>query len=160
MSSITSSARLRKALNMKRHLHELSSIVGRSVIADELEDVAATNKIKESQLGFPELEITRFEIPLSQKSDKRFKGFIERLTDANPASIYLWTEYATDCGALKLGSLSSVNFEFTFDASEQKIFSLLTTDFADQLLLEFHEEDGRLILDFEVQGEHWSTIHF
>jgi hypothetical protein len=30
---------------MKRHLHELSFIVGCSVTADELEDVAVTNKI-------------------------------------------------------------------------------------------------------------------
>jgi hypothetical protein len=104
--------------------------------------------------------LVRFEIPFGQKSDKRFKGFIERLTAANPSSIYLWTAYATDCGALKLGSLSSVDFEFAFDASEQGIFSLLTTDSADRLLLEFHEDGGRLILDVEVQGEHWSMIHF
>ncbi|CAN5639785.1 hypothetical protein BH11PSE7_BH11PSE7_22920 [soil metagenome] len=160
MSSSISSLSLRKSVNMKRHLHELGSFVGRSVTADELEDVAATNKIKEGQLGFSVFELVRFEIPFSQKTDKRFKEFIERLTAANPASIYLWTAHATDCGALKLGSLSSVNFDFSFDASEQSLFSLLTTDFADRMLLEFHEESGRQILVIEVQGKHWSSIRF
>lgn len=58
---------------------------------------------KESQLGLSKLELIRFEIPFSQKTDERFKGFIERLTAVNAASIYLWTGHVTDCRALKFG---------------------------------------------------------
>ncbi len=154
------SSRLKNNLHVEAHLQEISSLVRRKVTVSELEEPVVTKEIRDKEKEFSKYESMHIEIPFDLKSEKRFQGFITKLAAANPTPVYLWTSYANECGPLKLNSLFAVDYDFPFEVSDEGVFSLVTTDLADRLLLEFHEEGGNLILDIGFQGKHWSVVRY
>lgn len=142
---------------MGDHLAELSSILGRPVVMDELESMDTTRAILDAQKPLLAFEPIKFEIPFHEKSEKPLYDLIQTLSSANPAPLFLWASHANDCGVLKLRSLADVRYDFAFDVNEG-LLSLVTIDLCDQLLLDFYEDEYAQVLSLAIQGGHWTAV--
>jgi len=57
--------------------------------------------------------------------------------------------------------LQEINFHFAFDINREGIFSLLTGDLRNGLLLDFSEEAvGVRTLEIELSGENWGLANY
>lgn len=161
MSAPSLSDRLRQKLHMKRYLEELSALTGRSVQADELgslEQAAAMRMAAQKYVAQP---FARYEIKFSDRSSERFRKFLQRLTDANPSSVYVWTEHTIDCGALLVASLAAIKFDFDFVINDEGILAFTTSDLADKLLLDFSSTPaGEQVMTVETQGPNWASVAY
>lgn len=158
MSAPSLSDRLRQKLHLKRYLEELSALTGRSVQADELgslEQAAAMRMAAQKLIAQP---FARYEIKFSDRSSERFRKFLQRLTDANPSSVYVWTEHTIDCGAFLVASLAEIKFDFDFAINDEGILAFTTSDLADSLLLDFSSTPaGEQVMTVETQGPNWAS---
>jgi hypothetical protein len=70
--------------------------------------------------------------------------------------VLIWTELATTCGPMRIGSITDVNFDFGFDANAIGRVMLTTLDGSDRLILDWDEDDdGRRILNIDFIGKQW-----
>jgi hypothetical protein len=100
----------------------------------------------------------RYEIKFSERRSERFRKFLQRLTDANPSSIYVWTEHTIDCGALLVASLSEIKFDFDFAINDAGILAFTASDLADSLLLDFSSTPaGEQVMTVETKGPNWAN---
>lgn len=157
MSEPSLSDRLRQKLHLKRYLEELSALTGRSVLANELgslEQAAAMRMAAQKSVAQP---FARYEIQFSDRRSERFRKFLQRLTDANPSPVYVWTKHTIDCGALLVPSLAVINFDFDFAINDEGILVFTTSDLADSLLLDFSSTPaGEQVMTVETQGPNWA----
>lgn len=161
MTMTTSAEKLRQKLNLKKYLSELSTLTGRAVQSDELGSLAQVNSIREAGQKFREQPGKSCEIPFSDRTSERFKGFVEALHNANPSPIYLWTPRTIWCGALLLPSLEAVRFGFNFAVNEEGILVFLTSDLEDRLLLDFSgSPSAEQTMKLEVQGANWAKVAY
>lgn len=159
MSAPSLSERLRQKLHTKRYLEELSALTGRSVQADELGSLEQAAVMRIAAQKFVAQPFTRYEITFSDRSSERFRRFLQRLTDANPSSIYIWTEHTIDCGALLVASLAAIKFDFDFAINDEGILAFTTSDLADSLLLDFSSTPaGEQVMTVETQGPNWASV--
>ena len=160
MATSSSSAKLQKKLNLSRYLHELSSLIGRSIEADELgAPVGATAIREEVGLKFGSLPTQSSIISFSERCSGRFNGFIQRLGELNPLPVYVWTPRTVSCGTFLVSSLASINFNFDFDINEEGMLVFLSSDLKDKLLLDFSRlSAGNQIMTIETQGERWGRV--
>lgn len=158
MSAPSLSTRLRQNLHLKRYLDELSALTGRFVQADELGDLEQVAALRMAAQRFLEDAPAQFEIRFSDRTSERFKKFLQSLTDANPASVYLWTPDTIDCGVLLVPSLGAIKFDFDFTINDDGILSFTTSDLSDRLLLDFSSTPaGEQVMTVETQGPNWGS---
>lgn len=158
MSAPSLSDRLRQKLHLKRYLEELSALTGRSVQADELGSLEQAAAMRMAAHKFVAQPFARHEIKFSDTRSERFRKFLQRLTDANPSSVYVWTEHTIDCGALLVGSLAAIKFDFDFAINDEGILAFTTSDLADKLLLDFSSTPaGEQVMTVETQGPNWAS---
>lgn len=154
-----SSEKLQRKLNIKEYLDELSLLLGRPVHDDELgslEQAASLRKAAQSASLKPSRV---FQIPFSDKSSERFKGFVQRLHTANNSGVYIWTPRTAICGALLVPTLTSINFEFDFRVNKEGILAFSSGDLKDSMLLDFSIElTGGQVLKVELQGDDWPNV--
>lgn len=144
---------------MKRYLEELSTLTGRIVQADELGSLEQTAALHRAAQKFIAQPLARYEIKFSDRCSERFKNFLQRLTDANPSSLYIWTEHTIDCGALLVASLAAIKFDFDFVINDEGILAFTTSDLVDRLLLDFSSTlAGEQVMTVETQGPSWVKI--
>ncbi|NEV64841.1 hypothetical protein [Thiorhodococcus minor] len=161
MHAQPSSAKLRKKLNLKRYLDELTALIGRPVHADELGSLEQAASIREASQKFHAQATQACEIPFSERCSERFKGFVQRLHGANHSSVYVWTPRTIDCGILLVPSLAAVKFTFDFAVNEEGIFVFLTSDLEDRLLLDFSvSPKGEQVMKVETQGANWVSVTY
>lgn len=159
MTSPSLSQRLRQNLYKKQHLEDLGALLGRVVLQEELGSLEHVNTMREASQKFIDLPVTKREILFSERRMDRFRKFIERLSEANPAPIYVWTEHTIDCGLLLVPSLSDIRFDLDFSINTNGVFVFTTSDLYDRLLLDFSLSDtNEHRLQVETQGEHWSEV--
>jgi hypothetical protein len=152
------SRRLRQRLHLKKYLEELSALTGRSVQADELGNLEQAAAMRVAAQKFITQPFARYEIKFSDKSSERFRKFLQRLTEANPSSVYVWTEHTIDCGALLVASLAAIRFDFDFAINDEGILVFTTSDLADKLLLDFSSTPaGEQVMTVETQGPNWAS---
>ena len=153
----TGAAKLQQTLQRPRHLHELSQIVGRMLTPDDLLSVEETESLRVQALSVVRTPSLRYEIPFADLKSPRFARLVGALQKANPSPIFVWTPLSNECGLLRPVSLSEVRFDFDFTSLPDGILVLLTTDFQDQMLLDFSEgEDAEQLLELEVSGAQWA----
>lgn len=159
MSTPSSSEKLRQKLNLKRYLDELAALIGRPVHADELGSLEQTASMREAAQKFRAQAAQVCEIPFSERRSARFKGFVHRLQDANPSSVYVWTPRTISCGTFLVASLAVVRFDFDFAVNDEGILTFLTGDLEDSLLLDFSTSPmGEQVMKVETQGANWARV--
>lgn len=87
--------------------------------------------------------------------------FLQRLRDANPSPVYIWTEHTIDCGALLVPSISAIKFDFDFKINKNGVFTFETSNFKDSLLLDFFTTpEGEQVMEVETKGLNWAQIPY
>ena len=161
MSAPSLSDRVRQKLHLKRYLEELSALTGRSVQADELGSLEQAAAMRTAAQRANARSSGRCEIKFSDTSSERFRKFLQRLMDANPSSVYVWTPRTIDCGALLVTSLAEIKFDFDFAINDEGILAFTTSDLADSLLLDFSSTPaGEQVMTVETQGPNWASAVF
>lgn len=161
MSAPSLSDRLRQKLHLKRYLEELSALTGRSIQADELGSLEQAAAMRMAAQRADAQSSARCEIRFSDTSSERFRKFLQRLTDANPSSVYVWTPRTIDCGALLVASLAAIKFNFDFAINDEGILAFTTRDLADSLLLDFSSTPaGEQVMTVETQGPNWARAAY
>lgn len=155
------SDRLRQKMHLKRYLEELSALTGRSVQADELGSLELAAAMRVAAQKADAKSSARCEIGFSDTRSERFRKFLQRLTDANPSSVYVWTPRTIDCGALLVPSLAAIKFDFDFAINDEGILAFTTSDLADSLLLDFSSTPaGEQVMTVETQGPNWASADY
>lgn len=146
---------------LPRHLLELSLLVGRPVHKEELLSLKETKLVRVRANQVLRNPVKKFVIPFETKQEPRFGKFIERLIEANPNDVYLWTPASNLCGLLLPTPLKTFRTTFPFELNPEGIIVILTDDLHDQLLLDYSlgEHDEQL-LEVEVSGERWGSITY
>lgn len=54
------------------------------------------------------------EIMFSDRCSERFKELVQRLYNANPSSVYIWTPRTIDFGTFLVPSITVIKFDFDF----------------------------------------------
>jgi hypothetical protein len=143
--------------HMHKHLQELSLFVLYEVFEADLLDVDLARHLKQQMAEMTDLPRRRLRIRFEETKLPGFQTFVDRLYARNMSPVLIWTEFATTCGPLRIGSITDVNFDFGFDANAAGIVTLTTIDGTDRLLLSWEEDDnGRQILDVEITGKQWT----
>lgn len=160
--SSTLTQKLQRNLYLKAHLAELEALTGRTVRVDELssiEQFEARRQVgRQKYVGQP---VTACEIPFTDRTSERFKGFIQRLKEANSSPIYVVTPHADVCGELLVSSLDEIKFDFDFEINEDGILIFPTSDFEDRLLLDFsNTSTGEQVMRVETQGKNWVKVTY
>lgn len=158
MSDTPRTRRMRQLMYMKKYLADLSALLGRDVLQDELGPVEQVQVLQAEARKLSRLEKVCYEMAFAGKKDAHFKKFIGELFNANSLPVYLWASHVEECGLLLLPSIRDMNFDFSFDVDGNGVISLVTYDFKDGMLLDFFIDDGSERLIIEVQGEHWRDI--
>lgn len=142
--------------HMHKHLQELSLFVLFEAVESDLMDVDVARHLKQQMAEMTDLPHRHLKIRFEETKSPAFHAFVERLYAANPAPVLIWTEHATICGPMRIGSITDVNFDFGFDANAAGIVTLTTVDGADRLLLSWEEDDtGQRVLEIEITGKLW-----
>lgn len=162
MSILSSLERRRQIMSQKSYLTELTSLLKKKVSSDMLkttdQDFLEIHKsIKDKFLSS---SVTVYEIPFTAKRGNVFKSYIQKLYEANPSPIHIWTPHTNECKKLLVSSLNEVDWDFDFSIYEGGIASFTTIDFQDSLLLDWTEECGEQRLTLEAQGSNWASVKF
>ncbi len=154
-------AKFQARSNLPAYLSELEQLMRRAVSADELLSLEETHTIRERAAKFKRTPIWKRELPFSVRETPRFRVLIDQLSTLNSASIYIWTPRAYICGLHRPVPLQEINFHFAFNINREGIFSLLTGNLRNGLLLDFSEEAaGVRTLEIELSGENWGLANY
>jgi hypothetical protein len=138
------------------YLLQLARLVRRSVRPEDLLSLEETEAVRTRANTVRRRHLWRVELPFSEKSTPRFRGFVHDLMQLNPSPVYVWTELSNACGVLPPVPLDMVNFDFDFDTDPTGVLVLLSADLQDKMLLDYSEsESGRRTVEVEVSGDHW-----
>lgn len=155
------SEKLLQKLHFKKYLAELSVLVGRDISSENLLSLEQTKAIRQASLKFDTQPKAQYRIPFSEKSENRFRSFIQRLSSANSSSIFVFTPRTITCGVFPIASLEQIKWEFDFSINGEGILGFLTEDICDSLLLDFSESDfNQQELTVEVKGHNWLSCRF
>lgn len=146
---------------LPRHLHELALLVGRPVDETELLSLDETNLLRDRSNNIARATGAKFTIPFEEKQDPRFRRFLAQLSEANPSDVYFWTPASNRCGLLRPHSLKELRPDFPFDLNPDGIFVVITSDLADELVLDYSLGDNdEQLLEVETSGAHWGRVQF
>jgi hypothetical protein len=157
--------RLQKLLAFRsgivQHLAELSQLTGTIVTRDALLSVEDTEAIRERSKTMVRVPTWTETLDFSEKEGARFLRFIGSLSELNPSDVYIWVPHSRACGLLPPVPLETIQWGFSFNFSPDGIFSLVTSDLCDKMLIEFSETaTGRRELEIEISGPHWGRSSY
>lgn len=142
--------------HMHKHLQELSLFVLYQAFEADLLDVEVARHLKKQMAEMTDLPQRRLRMRFEETTTPGFLAFVDRLYHYNMSPVLIWTEFATICGPMRIGSITDVNFDFGFDANAAGIVTLTTLDGSDRLLLSWEENDNdQRILDLTITGKEW-----
>jgi hypothetical protein len=142
--------------HMHKHLQELSLFVLYQAFEADLLDVEVARHLKKQMAEMTDLPQRRLRMRFEETTTPGFLAFVDRLYRYNMAPVLIWTEFATICGPMRIGSITDVNFDFGFDANAAGIVTLTTLDGGDRLLLSWEEnDDDQRILELTITGKEW-----
>jgi hypothetical protein len=157
----SSSEKIRRNIDLRRYLEELSALTGRQIRADELGSIEQAASIREDCQKFSAQASRVTEIPFPDRKLERFKKFVRRLSRANAASVYVWTPRTISCGVFLMPSIDAVRFDFDFAINEEGILVFVTSDLEDRLLLDYSNSPaGGRIMKVETQGTNWVGVTY
>jgi hypothetical protein len=155
----SSAQKLRQKLQLTRYLKELGALIGRPVQADELGSLEQAAAMRLEARASDTQSRLASEIAFSERRSERFKRFLQRLRDANPSSVHVWTPRTIDCGTLVVPSLDVIKFDFDFAVNDEGILAFATSDGRDGLLLDFSRTPtGEEVMKIETQGANWTEV--
>jgi hypothetical protein len=155
------SKRIQFKRNLPEYLQELKPLIGREISPEDLTPVEQVEQIRaESIAALKGSNTTKFVIDFEERRSERFQDFVYALSNVNRSPVYIWTDRSDACGLYKAESIDKVEFSFPFDIDSNGLFTFLTEDFNDKLLLDFYEDAGKEILEIETTGKHWSLIRY
>lgn len=153
--------RLAYRAHLARHLSELTVLLNYDVTAEVLLSLEETEDVRARSRLLAREPSWRCEIPFSEKTGARFVTLLHALHDFNSSPVYVWTPLANPCGLPRPLPLIEVNFAFRFDLNREGIFSILTSDLADEMLLDFSKDErDEEVLEIEVSGPHWGRARY
>lgn len=129
----------------KQYLNEYQKIIEK--ITDnnfEILSIVETDKIIENE---SKLKLKFSKIILFSDKEELKNITLENLSTND--NIYVFTALSRDCGAVRIDSINSFNFEFNFMDDHSGIISLISSDVKNKILLDFYEDDGLLYLEIE-----------
>ena len=133
--------------------------MGRTIQRDELGSREHAVEMRVAAQDFLAQSSTGCQINFADRKSERFKRFLQRLTEANPSSVYVWTPRTIDCGTFLVSSLDAIAFDFPFAINDEGVLSFATSDLRDRLLLDFsHAFADQEIMKVETQGPSWARI--
>lgn len=136
-------------------------MIGHPVHADELGSLEQAASLREAAQKFGMQPSQACEILFSERFSERFREFVQRLLNANPSSVYIWTPRTISCGTLLVPSLAVIKFDFDFVVNQEGILAFSTSDLEDSLLLDFSiSPTGEQIMKVETQGANWGTVAY
>lgn len=142
--------------HMRKHLDELSLFVLFEAVEADLLDVELARHLKKQMAEMVDLPHRRLRLRFEDVTNPAFHALVERLYALNMSPVLIWTEFATTCGPMRIGSITDVNFDFGFDANAIGRVMLTTLDGSDRLILDWDEDDdGRRILNIDFIGKQW-----
>jgi hypothetical protein len=142
--------------HMRKHLDELSLFVLFEAVEADLLDVELARLLKKQMAEMTDLPRRRLHLRFDEVKTPAFQGFVDRLYALNMSPVLIWTELATTCGPMRIGSITDVNFDFGFDANAIGRVTFSTIDGSDRLILDWGEDDdGMQVLDIDVIGKQW-----
>jgi hypothetical protein len=141
--------------NIKKYLLQLKHLTRRDVSATDLMTLAETDALREKSKKIERLPVQKFTIPFADRDGSAMKALVAALYARHQSRIYLWTELANICGGLWLGSILDFNFNFDFDVDSNGVFSLLSEDLRQKLVLDFGDLEGNQMLEVELSGDAW-----
>lgn len=146
---------------LQQYLAELSLLIGRAVCSKELSSTEAAKALSDRSIStLLEPQIT-WTVPFSEKSSRRFLDFISRLAEAYSGPVAVFTARTGSCGFLSLSSIRELNMSFPFEVNTEGIVSFAALDSSDRLLFDFFcTDDGKQMLEVEVQGKHWVNVEY
>jgi hypothetical protein len=146
---------------MTQHLDQLSKLLGRTVNVTDLLSLDDTAALRARSAPLAALPHTRYVLPFSEKNGDRFQQLVQRLDDAQPAGVYVWTQLSNTCGLIAPIRLAAIEWEFDFDVLSEGIVSFVGADVEDRLLLDFYENDtGQSVMELELAGTRWGTLAY
>jgi len=145
---------LRRNKHLARHLTELGCLLRREVRPEDLLSLDETEvllgRTAKRTPGHKET------FPFAEKA----RGSLSPLVHAFQNDfVYLWTALTNDCGVHRAVPLADIDFNFPFEFSPEGILSVVSQDLGDRILLDWYEEGGVELLDFEVIGPRWSAVN-
>lgn len=151
--------RLAYKRDLKPYLDQLNALVNCKVVESDLLSLEETDSIREkSKLMLDVSKVRKFRIDFSEKSGKRFKDFIQCLSEGNSRPLYIWLNYSNSCGLYQLDSIFKFNFDFDYLTVHQGIISLLTNDMSENMILDFFEDSsGEQVVEIELTGKNWPS---
>lgn len=147
---------------IQRYLLELKELCLETPLESKLLSLDATEQIRSRVQALKGKPSRRFQIDFCGKKTASFRNYVEKLNNANPHPVYVWTEKSNSCGLFEISSLLKFNFDFRFDVNEQGIIVLVASDLTDKLVLDFSkiENSSTYQLELELHGDHWPLVDY
>lgn len=144
---------------MPSYLAELSLLLGRVVSPIELSPSSEAINLSNRTSELLREPVVKQTLPFAEKTTPAFNEFINTLTSAYSGPIALFTPRTTACGFITVASLSDIHWNFPFTLNSEGIFSIVTLELTDRIVMDFFlGEGGSEMLELEVQGKNWSRI--
>jgi hypothetical protein len=136
------------------YLRQQSMLAGHEVTARDLVPLEELASWKSRLREIDKTSRTKF------KQAPEFDAYVKRLEELNPSSVYLCTPLASICGPATVGSIADVDFGFPFSFNVEGVVSFISTNFTDELLLDYDEEQGQQLLGIEARSARWPHCDF
>lgn len=150
-----------RRLFLRQYLHELTALVGREVLEEEIGSVDEAVHMRQLAKAISGVRREVAQIAFSEIRSNRFKEYIARLAKANDSVVLVWTPRTIFCGTFRIPSLEAVCLSFNFDINPEGNIVFTTEGVDDRLILNFDVDDqGEQILQIETQGAHWEQVSY
>ncbi|MFT3912597.1 MAG: hypothetical protein QM704_00510 [Anaeromyxobacteraceae bacterium] len=150
----TTSKKLRRSRHLARHLTELGRLLHKEVRTEDLLSLDETEALlARSKAVTRRAPDWKSSFPFAEKEQRLSRP----IRPIHAEMVYVWTALANDCGVHRLVRLSELDFRFSFDFSPEGILTVISEDLENQMLLDWHKDNGVELLDLEVTGPRWSA---
>jgi hypothetical protein len=147
-------------LMIKDYLEEVNSFSLKKIGELDLIDLRQTDEIMNKFSKVPDFPFYQVKLFFEEKTSEKFSNFLRILYNANPSNVYLWTELVEHCGVCVLDSILDINTRFSFECSNNGLFTITTLDMRDRILFDFYEKSEIRLLDVELFGTNWSKMRW
>jgi len=145
---------------IRDHLEEVNSFSLKKIGELDLIDLRQTDEIMNKFSKVPDFPFYQVKLFFEEKTSEKFSNFLHILYNANPSNVYLWTKFASYYGICVLDSILDINTQFSFECSNNGLFTITTLDMRDRILFDFYEKSEIRLLDVELFGTNWSKMRW
>lgn len=140
-------------LFLPQYINTLNKILNKSIGEKDLLSIIDTDLIIE--LGRGDLYLEKI-IPFNDKESFQ-QIVINNILGLNER-IHVFIEHAKECGTVAIDSMSEFNFQFNYDDEPVGLISLMIEKTAEELLLDFYEENGMQFLKIEIYNKYMNNL--